>query len=299
MSCNSKSCIGCLQDQPNQLAHMDIGGCLYARDEEEVWETSSEDSDTDEDFIQDLATEIRTDQAAALEDGAQRLLEMDFGDDESEVWAEEEERQEEEEPEKPKVDVSKPLVEPLFALPCGFAFPECAICYEAIEMVNVAVTTCGHVFHASCAFKALDRADCCPMCRHQLVDEPPEEDDEDSEGGEEEEDEEDEDQDEDGEEEVAKVSLEQLTGKLTNMGYTMADIIRSLVHVKSETNEAKYTEERDDKLHADIWGIMDGSITLAHRDARSYAQVTAGPAVQIKDLERRLLANRPQPQVAV
>ena len=23
------TCIGCLQDQPNQLAHMDIGGCLY------------------------------------------------------------------------------------------------------------------------------------------------------------------------------------------------------------------------------------------------------------------------------
>jgi hypothetical protein len=288
---------------------MDLGGCLYKAEEEEVWETDSDsDSDSgnaDEDeepsFFSKLADEIRTEQAAALEDGAQQLLEMDFGDDESEAWAEEEEHQEEEEPEKPKVDVSKPLVEPLFALPCGFTFPECAICYEPIEMVNVAVTTCGHVFHASCAFKALDRADCCPMCRHQLVDELPEEEDEDSDGGEDEDEDEDEDQDqdEDGHEEVAKVSLEQLTGKLTNMGYTMADIIRSLVHVKSETNEAKYTEERDDKLHADIWGIMDGTITLAHRDARSYAQVTAGPAVQFKELERRLLANRPQPQVAL
>jgi len=247
---------------------MDPGGCLYEEPS----------------FLSRLTAEIRTDQAIALEDGAQRLLDMDFGDDESE-----------EEPEKPKVDVSKPLVEPLFALPCGFQFSECAICYEAIEMVNVAVTTCGHVFHASCAFRALDLADCCPMCRHQLVDEPPEEHDEDSEGGEEEEDEDEEDETggEEDEKEVAKVSLEQLTGKLTNMGYTMADIIRSLVHVKSETNEAKYTEERDDKLHADIWGVMDGTITLAHRDARSYAQV-AGAPVQIKDLERRLLANRQQ-----
>ncbi|KKK89664.1 hypothetical protein LCGC14_2730840 [marine sediment metagenome] len=24
------TCIGCLEDQPNQLAHMDYGGCLYA-----------------------------------------------------------------------------------------------------------------------------------------------------------------------------------------------------------------------------------------------------------------------------
>jgi Ring finger domain len=290
---------------------MDPGGCLYAQEEEEeeVWETDSDFSFADKDdelnFIYQLSAEIRTDQAAALESGAQRLLEMDFGDDESEAYEEQEEEQEEElqelAEEKPKVDVSKPLVEPLFALPCGFAFPECAICYEPIEMVNVTVTTCGHVFHASCAFKALDRADCCPMCRHQLVDELPEEEDEDSEGGEDEDEDEEGSQDgeEEEEEEVAKVSLEQLTGKLTNMGYTMGDIIRSLVHVKSETNEAKYTEERDDKLHADIWGIMDGTISLAHRDARSYAQVVAVPAVQLKELERRLLANRPQPQVAV
>jgi len=286
---------------------MDPGGCLYAAEEEDVWETASEDSDSsvaDKDdelnFIYQLSAEIRVDQAAALESGAQRLLAMDFGDDESEAWVEAEEHQEEElqelEPEKPKVDVSKPLVEPLFALPCGFSFPECAICYEPIEMVNVTVTTCGHTFHSSCAFKALEMNDCCPMCRHQLIDTPPEEEEE-----EEDEDEEDEDQDdeeesvdegEEEEEEVAKVSLEQLTGKLTNMGYTMADIIRSLVHVKSETNEAKYTEERDDKLHADIWGIMDGTITLAHLDQRSYAQVAA---VQLKELERRL----PQPQAAV
>ena len=281
------TCSGCLHDQPNQLAHMDPGGCLYAQEEEEVWETDSDcsfaDKDEEPSFLSQLAAEIRVDQAAALEDGAQRLLEMDFGDDESEAWAEEEEHQEELQEElaeeKPKVDVSKPLVEPLFALPCGFAFPECAICYEPIEMVNVAVTTCGHVFHASCTFKALDHADCCPMCRHQLV--TADEEDEDQEDQEDQEDDEEQDEDDDeegsqdGEEEVAKVSLEQLTGKLTNMGYTMADIIRSLVHVKSETNEAKYTEERDDKLHADIWGVMDGTITLAHRDARSYAQVTA------------------------
>ena len=28
-------CIGCLENQPNQLAHMDPGGCLYDESEEE------------------------------------------------------------------------------------------------------------------------------------------------------------------------------------------------------------------------------------------------------------------------
>ena len=28
------SCMGCLEDQPNQLAHMDPGGCLYLRSDD-------------------------------------------------------------------------------------------------------------------------------------------------------------------------------------------------------------------------------------------------------------------------
>ena len=135
---------------------MEPGGCLYAVDEDEVASINLRGIPyVEELFIESIATEIRADQNVALEEASQRLLAMDFDDAEEE---------------KPKVDVSKSLVGPLFALPCGFTFPECAICYEPIEMVNVAVTTCGHAFHASCAFKALDRTDCCPMCRHRLVD---------------------------------------------------------------------------------------------------------------------------------
>jgi len=273
MSCNSKSCIGCLHDQPNQLAHMDIGGCLY---EEEVWETSSEDSDTDEEpsFLSRLATEIRVDQAAALEDGAQQLLEMDFGDDESEAY---EENQEELAEEKPKVDVSKPLVNALFALPCGFTFPECAICYEPIEMVNVAVTTCGHVFHASCAFKALDHADCCPMCRHQLVaaDEEGEED-EDQEDDEEDEDEEEGSQDGEEEEEDTRPTMEQLAVKLQNMGYTPVDFLTLFMDgILKRQDETRQSNEFLDDLNAKIDDIVDGKITMAHVDQRTYAQVAA------------------------
>jgi len=31
-------CIGCIEDQPNQLAHMDPGGCLYSSSEDEETE---------------------------------------------------------------------------------------------------------------------------------------------------------------------------------------------------------------------------------------------------------------------
>ena len=38
-------------------------------------------------------------------------------------------------------------------------------------MVNMCVTRCGHVFHASCAFDSLERRIDCPLCRTQLVNE--------------------------------------------------------------------------------------------------------------------------------
>lgn len=258
MSCkNTDSCSGCLHNQPNQLAHMDFGGCLYQADEEETWET---DSDSSEEY-----------QPENLEPAFEQAV--DASETEGEAA----------EPEKPKIDVSKPLVEPLFALPCGFTFPECAICYEQIEMVNVVVTTCGHSFHASCAFKALENNDCCPMCRHQLLDAPifEEDEDEDEEGEEEDDDESVDEGEEYEEDEVVKVNLEQLAGKLTNMGYTMADLLKFFISdVKSGSNEPKYSEDFFNKTEMDINGIIEGTISLAHRDSRSYAQVAGAPKRQ-------------------
>jgi hypothetical protein len=268
---------------------MDPGGCLYEADEAEVASINLRGIPyVERSFIDRIVDEIRAEQAAALEDGAQRLLAMDFGDDESEAWVEEEEQGEE--PEKSKVDVSKPLVEPLFALPCGFAFSECAICYEPIEMVNVTVTTCGHVFHASCAFKALDRADCCPMCRHQLVDELPEED-EDSDGGEDEDEDEDQDEDNEEEEEDTRPTMDQLAVKLQNMGYTATDFLTLFMDgILKRQDETRQSSEFLDDLNAKIDDIVDGKITMAHVDQRTYAQVAA------KALEPQ---PQVQPQVAV
>ena len=294
-----------MYSQPNQLAHMEQGGCLYVQDEEEVWETSSEDSEADaseaddeerSSFIARLAAEIKNEQDAALEEGARRLLDMDFGDmsdDESE-FSPFEDVASIQKPEEPKVDVSKPLVEPLFALPCGFQFSECAICYEAIEMVNVTVTTCGHTFHSSCAFKALEHADCCPMCRHQLI-EVQEDEDEDEEDEDNEEDEEGEDQEEGQEEEDTRPTMEQLATKLQNMGYTPLDLLTLFMNgILKRQDETRQTEEFLETLNEKIDDIVDGRITMAHVDQRSYAQVAAAAqpqpqqqqVVRLKDLER-------------
>jgi hypothetical protein len=261
-------CLGCIQNHPNQLTHMDFGGCLHIDSEEdENWET---DSDASVEFVENFEP---MNLAPAFEQAVSEAAE------EGEAEGEEVEN----EVEAPKVDVSKPLVEPLFALPCGFQFPECAICYEQIEMVNVTVTTCGHAFHSSCAFKALENNDCCPMCRHQLLDAPM---DDESEGEYEESiDEEGSDNEgeegEEGEEEEVKVNLEQLAGKLTNMGYTMTDILKFFVSdVKSQANEAKYDDQFIEKMENDINGVIEGTISLAHRDARSYAAVAAAPKPQ-------------------
>jgi hypothetical protein len=121
------------------------------------------------------------------------------------------------------------------------------------------------------------------MCRHQLVDAPVfDEEDEDDEEGDNDDDSDDGDSvaDSDADEDV-KVNLEQLAGKLTNMGYTMADILKFFVSdVKSGTNEQKYSEEFVDKMENDINGVIEGTITLAHRDVRSYAAVAAAPKPQ-------------------
>jgi len=286
---------------------MEQGGCLYVQEEEEVWETDSETSEADaseadasdsyESFVERLAAEIQSEQAAALEEGARRLLDMDFGEgDESEFSPFEDVASTEggeEEPEKPKVDVSKPLVEPLFALPCGFQFSECAICYEAIDMVNVTVTTCGHTFHSSCAFKALEHADCCPMCRHQLIDEPVE--DEDEEGSEEgsEDQEDDEDHEDQEEEEDSRPTMEQLATKLQNMGYTPVDFLTLFMrNILKRQDATRQSEDFLETLNDKIDDIVDGKITMAHVDQRTYAQV----ASQIKDLVRQ---GQPQEQQAV
>ena len=267
---------------------MDPGGCLYVPDSQEenyedesVWETDSESSEEDEEpsFLSQLAAEIRQDQNAALEEGARQLIE-DFGDADSEVWVDVASVEKEPEPEK----------EPLFEAPIPLG--ECPICYEELKMIDFTVTKCGHTFHSSCVFKAMEQNVDCPMCRCQLLEVQEEEEDEDEEGEDQEEGEEEDQEDEDSEgDEEPKVTLEQLYTKLQNMGYSPLDILAYAVENANlkRQDEVRNTPEFIDEFADKAWGVIVGDISLAHVDQRTYAQVAAKtPEPQVQ----------PQPQQA-
>ena len=49
---------------------------------------------------------------------------------------------------------------------------ECPICMDTIGVVNCMTTECGHIFHANCLMKNIDRNGfTCPCCRSQMVEE--------------------------------------------------------------------------------------------------------------------------------
>ena len=201
---------------------------------------------------------------------------------------EEDDEDEDEEEKKEKiceVDCSVCTVKPLFAVPEGVNLDECPICYECIEMVNVTIARCGHTFHASCLFKALELKTDCPMCRIQLINILEDDDDDDTsidddsnndtDTEDEDDDFEDEDDEdiEDDESEIRKVTHEQLATKLTHIGYTPADFLRIAgCRVKSENN-GKYVCAFYKKFHEDVEKIILGQIKMADRDTRTYAQV--------------------------
>lgn len=294
MSCRNTKCTGCIYSQPNQLAHMEQGGCLYrepspcVQEEEEVWDT-----DSDYDASEDEAVEA---------DGLQRILAMDFGedDDDSSEFSPEDEQEEAPEIKKDEKE-PEPEREPLFEAPIPLG--ECPICYEELKMIDFTVTKCGHTFHSSCVFQALSNNLDCPMCRCQLLEVQEEEDsegeDEDQEG---EDDEEsvDEGAEEEEEEEDNRPTMEQLATKLQNMGYTPADFLTLFMgDLLKREDETRQTDEFLDTLNEKIDSIIDGRITMAHVDQRSYAQVVAPQpqqpqpqqVVRLKDLERII---RPQ-----
>ena len=186
-------------------------------------------------------------------------------------------------PETPKVDLGIPIANPIFALPCNANIEPCSICLENIDMVNITVTTCGHTFHSHCVFQSLMNNLSCPLCRHELIEAPNYNDESEDEYG----DGDDDDDDDDGEEsgvdddetigsnEDDTVSVEQLANKLNYMGYSMSDILKLFMDVRSD-NEEKYTEEHCEGVNSTIIGIMDGTITLSSRDKRTYSSVLSG-----------------------
>lgn len=154
-----------------------------------------------------------------------------------------------------------------------FNITECAICMtDILDSKNFCTTECGHTFHSSCIFNNMMHRVECPMCRTALAEEAEDSDDEDS-------DEEDSDYESDSEI-VAQVTCKQMANKLTNMGYKMEDLICIMLGgnlcnaVKQDTE--RHTDIFFEKLDKDIEDIIDGTISVDHRDGRTYAQVIAG-----------------------
>jgi hypothetical protein len=154
----------------------------------------------------------------------------------------------------------KKCCEPIYNLPEG-TLGECCICFEPMNMVNLAITECAHTFHFSCLCENMKKRVQCPLCRAEFLtdeldededegetdnDEPDDETDAEEQGGEEGEEEEGEEGEEgegeegeggggegeggeegEGEEEEIdqKFSIAEIAVKLTNLGYTMEDVL--------------------------------------------------------------------------
>ena len=63
MSSDITTCTGCMEMCPNQLAHMDIGGCLYVADEYDSEKTlvyvSSDDEKVKDDTLDNKKKDIK------------------------------------------------------------------------------------------------------------------------------------------------------------------------------------------------------------------------------------------------
>jgi len=97
--------------------------------------------------------------------------EEDDDNDWSTIASDEDEQEDDDQQEKEQCNCHETTAQPIFALPEGITLGECPICYDEIKMINMTVTRCGHVFHASCAFECLEHRIDCPLCRTQLVNE--------------------------------------------------------------------------------------------------------------------------------
>lgn len=158
----------------------------------------------------------------------------------------------------------------------------CAICMDDIQThTNCTTTECGHTFHASCLFRNLFHRLECPMCRAALVS-PPEvegEDEDEESDAEESDDEESVDEEASESESEPKLAIQNITKRLTSMGYTMEDVV--LAHLGGSfcqivKGAQHHSDEFFDKIDQTLDDILDGKIAGDFRDTRTFAQVVAG-----------------------
>ena len=125
---------------------------------------------------------------------------------------------------------------------------ECCICYDIIGKQNNCTTPCGHSFCFECMMKSLGRNNTCPCCRAVLKEDEGESDDEE----EYEETVDESDDDEYNREEMDRLASPQVIAeRMSNMGYTMADIL-SLYLNRIDRDDLRYTRAFTNKLVKDF-----------------------------------------------
>jgi Zinc finger, C3HC4 type (RING finger) len=265
---NRSRCPGCypiLQD--NQLGHMGPGGCLSGGDDDFCILVNNDDNDEEVEL-----NEVVQNLEGAFESVAQEQEEQDSRNLQlvSFLYPDQGQDQQDQDQVQDQVDVHKSIANPLFETPEPMG--ECPICYEDLTMINFTVTTCGHKFHSSCIFQALEKKEHCPCCRHQLIplfkDDDEEEYEEDDDDDDESNDNEDDDADSANEEPEPepKITLVELSEKLTKIGYSQVDILAYFMiptyvdnWSSSSSNQEKYTDEFMDKMTADLNTLLDGT----------------------------------------
>ena len=123
------------------------------------------------DIFRDVQSDIMNEPDIVAEE-LTSSTELDGAQDDGEsVWTDYESEEDEDEDEESEDDgfyaCHETLAKPCFEL--EKQFDPCAICFEDIKMVNMMVTRCGHIFHASCMFEAIAASPNCPLCRTELV----------------------------------------------------------------------------------------------------------------------------------
>jgi len=234
---------------------------------------SDTDTDTDIDTDTDKNVEPYLARFATDDDATQVSLNTDF--EEEYIWKNVESKQGDKEQEKPQIFEAP--------IPLG----ECPICYEDLKMIDFTVTKCGHTFHSSCVFKALESNLDCPMCRCQLLSLPEEDTDDDDNSQDYDNDDNDQDDATTSDTSIPsyasdepKVTMDQLAVKLQNMGYTPVDFLTIYMNwymdgeMKREDQTRQSNEFLLDFINK-IDAVVEGRISLAHRDQRSYAQVVS------------------------
>ena len=165
------------------------------------------------------------------------------------------------------IDLRVAIVSSRFEIP-ALCLENCPICFEEIVGVNMSITTCGHAFHCFCLLAAVERNDECPLCRHTLVNTTDDDDDDDDDS---------ETLDDSSNEststddEASNVTLEQLSNKLTNLGYTMIDLLYMLTPISSVN--PRHNDAFCESTYDMIDNIKNGRVPLSQRDTRSYSQV--------------------------